>query len=774
MWIQLTMSHYISQFVPKLTSFGTDNSIKNDYLRTIQGKTPKLKYITIYNPSFIGGKGETNEELLEQVFCFITDNEKGDDIKSNQVEQIRIIGLIQAIEGLSDSFNEDNENNDNVDNIVNNDNNIDAKVVKANKSSIIVKRIEGDFRIACSISMPEDGIKRAAIDHQMVELINKSYKFFRLLNTSFSNIITEFNKGILKNLMKEHWLGFLRNYNSENFKFPPTVKWTNSLNYRGFLGMFNNVSNAKDKNKTDLYKRSSIELNYNMRYEIDHILNMEGSSTDKAPKGIILSYFNKAIPKKYGMIYFNNSYDEEINDNSILKNSLIDIYNYLEYYDYHEKLTTEKLTKLSNDDLFSSPDTMKDIINTELSDDYKSDPGVSGDPEEGFFRQSASMAVDLLNPINLTNNLVILPINYTMNSMMNLHLGGDSNFQSGSTSSQSHGNDTSEDSWFKLPSYLKFSNWSGTQESTSGNSNIQHNDDTALSGNEDEDQGNYVVGLLDSTESDSASIHRKLVYLDTKLPNGKSEEQEYLLVIYMKNDIYMVLIYKSSITVLDELNFYKELKRNILVPTINDLELIINGSTNNMESSISSLPTSVNGMIQNGEGTISDQLDSDFFFIVYDKTENVLKSSLPYLPLPINLQQLSQLNRASLNIRNVMFYLHDQLSDLFFLQETEFFHDNCINEYFHKFNTNHINDWMFYYLKFDENYIVIVKNVNANGSGGSNSTSSNKKKQKLINQLKASNLNSIIPDNDVKLEFLDNLGDDVKLWFENYMVNGAT
>lgn len=757
-----SMSNYISQFIPKLTNIDNEGTRKNDYLRTIQGKTPKLKYITIFHPGYISGKGETNEELLQQIFCFVSDNTEGDNIESNKVEQIRIIGLIQAIEGLSDSFNEDNENNDNVNNIVENENNDEAKVIKAEKSTIIVKRIEKDFRLACSISMPEDGIKRAAINHQMIELINTSYKFFKLLNTSFANIIKEFNPELLKNLMKEHWSGFLTNYNSENFKFPPTVKWTNSLNYRGFLGFFNNVRSNRNANyRTDLYKKSSIELNYNMKYEIDQILNVEGSAKDKTPKGVIVGHFNKTLPKKYGLIYCNNSYDEDIHDNSILKSSLIDIYNYLEYYDYHEKLTTEKLTKLSNDDLFSSSQVMKDNINLELAEGINQEQNSSQEIDEGFFRHSASLAADLLNPINLTNNLVILPIHYTMNSMMNLQLRPDSE-----SSNPSNGDSSG---WFKVPSYLKFGNWGDEAADSTANGDGLEADET---------QGDYVVGLVNDPATGIDLIHRKLVYLDTKLPDGKYEEQEYLLIIYMKNDLYMVLIYKSSITILDEMNFYKDLSKDILVPTINNIEMIVNGTDvtgeTTMESSIGSLPRSVNGMIQNGEGGIGQQLDSDFFFIVYDQAENKIKSSLPYLPLPINLEQINQLNKANLNIRNVMFYLHDQLSDLFFLQETEFFRDNSINEYFHKFSTNKINDWMFYYIKFEDKFIVIIKNVNNNASAIGSNDSNARKKKALINQLKASNLNSIIPDDDFKLDFLDNLGEDVRLWFENFIVNGDT
>lgn len=701
------MSAYLSQLVDKIPLIGADDT-NNEYLRTIQGTTPKLKYITIFNPDYITGKGELNEELIKQVFCFITANVEGDGLEINKPEQIRTIGLIQALDGLPHDFLEQKT--------------VGANVIHISKSTIIVKRLEGNFTIACSISMPEDGIKHEAINQQMIQLLNKSYVFFKFLNTSFANLVENYNIDILKNLMTEHWTGFLNNYNSENFKFPPTVKWPNSLNYGGFLGFFDTFN---DESRT-IFKKSSFELNYNMKYEIDQILDSSQYAGHVGPKGFIISCFDKSIPKKYGMIHCKTLFDDDLQDNPILETSLIDLYNFLEYYDSHEKLDTRNLVKLSNDDLFSSPQVMKQNINIELTEEQEGET-----IERNFIRDSTNYAIDILNPINLTNNLVVLPINYTMNSMMNLRIDSDTN-------------------WLKLPSYLRF-----------GANLVVPDDDKADS--QSQDQGRYLIGSVENTSEASTAVNiieRKLVYLKTQVKKGNKithEELEFLLVVFGKNGLYMTLIFDSSASELDQLSFYETLRDEIIVPALDEINECMVSSAN-MNSSINSLPRSINGDVE----AIESQIDSDFFFVIYDSQEKHVKSSLPFLPLPIDLEQVNQTDKSNLNIRSAMFYLHDQLLDLFFLQKTKFFGHNGIKEYFHKFSTNKVNDWMFYYLSYETKYIIIMKNINHHV----------KKKKRVVSQSKTNS--SILSTNALKLEFVDNLGDDVRLWFENFIISGDT
>lgn len=651
---------YLTLLVPKI-------SFDNAYLKSKQENTPKLHYLTIYNPEYIKGKGELDEELIDQIFCFISQD------KLDAVEQIKIIGLIQAMEGLCVEFGDKQSN---------------YKIIKASNSTIMVKQLPNSFTLACSISMPENSIKQSAINHQMIQLLDMSYDFFKLLNTSFDNIISQYNVDILKNLMGEHWSSFFTSYNYESFKFPSTVKWSNSLNYMGFLGLFNNLQQSK------LYKKSSLDTNYNLKYEIDKIIQ----NAPVTPKGVIISCFGKTMPKQYGLVFCDSVYDNELEDYSIAKHDLIDIYKYLEYFDYHEKLNTVDLVRLSNEELFSSANNVKQNFNVQV------DLEELEDTESSFFRDSANYAKDMLNPLTLTNNLVILPINFTVNSMMNMTIAEPS-------------------SWLKIPSYLRF----------------LANESELVEPSYELEAGHYIVGLV---EKEGVSIERKLVYLDTKTHQGQIE-QEYLLVIYERNGITMTLVYDSSIPDLDDQEFYHNLKNSVIVPALDEVNESLSG-IENLEASVGSLK-SVSDKEKAGENR--------FFFVVYDQSENHIKSSLPYLPLPISQEEvLNSPDKSKLNIRSAMFYLHDQLLDLFFLQNTPFFKEDGPKEYFHKFSTNKINDWMFYYVKYEEKYIIIIKNMNHN--------SRKKMSQRSIGEEHP--------------EFLENLDDDIKVWFENFITHGTT
>lgn len=626
---------YLNQIFTRLNINAT-----NKYIQTEQTTHPIIQYIAIYNANFVDANAETTNELMTQILTFISTND-GDELEANKVEQLKLIGLVQAIEGFGSAFSTTEQG---------------LKVIKSTKSCIIIKQIEGDFRLVCSVSTPENGIKQSAISHQMSHLLQRSYCFFKLANTSFQNILNNYNKDILKNLVNEHWGGFLNNYNSENFKSPNTVKWPNSLNHKGFLGFF----------PDNTIKKSSIDINYTTKGDIDQFCRHHLS----LPQGIIISYFNKQVPKKYGLVY-GNVYG------SIQQESIPNIYNLLEYYDYHEKLTSDQFTKLNNEDLFSSPPSIKQNINQEIDLD-----------PPGF--------LDSLNPINLTNALVILPLT-SMNTMVN--------------------------SWLKVPSYLN---------SVPEPYPVDDSEDA-------NDKGCFIVGLIDG------SIRRKLVYLTSV----SGQELEYSLVIYNYKDCYITFIYESSVSELDNKDFYVQLQE-IMYPIGKEIDSF----NMDVETSISSLPKTINTLDE------ASGLDNDFFFVVYDKSQQQIMTSLPYPPLPINnVKELADINKSSLNIRKAIFYLHDQLLDLFFLENDKFFFTNdSVSEYFHKFNANKINDWMFYYLKYNDKFIIIIKNLN-------------RRRRKHTPATSMVSAGSISQD-DVNRGILESLGEDVKLWFDHFRITG--
>ena len=168
-----------------------------------------------------------------------------------------------------------------------------------------------------------------------------------------------------------------------------------------------------------------------------------------------------------------------------------------------------------------------------------------------------------------------------------------------------------------------------------------------------------------------------------------STYQEHQLVTYHKDDIYVTLVCESSDPKLDLSGFYKSLETSLLNPIIEQIETVALGG--------SMLQTSVNSI---RSLYVPNDIDQDFYITCNPKQRN-FQSSLPYLP------HLSNMNSDTLTKYQLtaLYYLHDQLSNIF--QPT--FFENQLHEFFHKFTSNKLNDWMFYYIKYQDKYIIIMK-----------------------------------------------------------------
>ena len=112
-------------------------------------------------------------------------------------------------------------------------------------------------------------------------------------------------------------------YNSQSIKIPisPTslINWFNGLNYQGFLGLLPYTQ----------YKKSSIIINQQIREDIELFIN-----DNKSVSGVLINYFNLKLPKRHGVVYMNT-----IGNKYIDNDGLIDIYNWLEYNQYHDNLS---------------------------------------------------------------------------------------------------------------------------------------------------------------------------------------------------------------------------------------------------------------------------------------------------------------------------------------------------------------------------------------------------------------------------------------------------
>lgn len=716
------MSNYFSQFIP---GFGNPKYKEAEIKEVVSEMNSKLKYLMIINPKLVSSDVESNEELIKQNICFIS------NVETSLTEKLKLIGLIRGIDLFGREFvtttninsnnkinnnnnNDTTNNNDNNNNIDTNNNNNDNSslptIIQSSKSSIISIKVESDYYIACSVVLPTDNVKYGYINSQLIKLIQQAYRQFILHYNNFnfnikSNNFSNFN---------HYWSNFFHGFNNSNYNFP--INWPNGLNYRGFLGLL----------PKNTFKRSSLNFGSNSQQEIDILMKGTGIFT---PKGIVIAYFDKSNPKKYGLIYKNSL--------TIDDDNLIDLYNWLEYHDYQGNLTSTNgiLNDFPNEfysNAFQNVDATAEITSSDEATGHidSSEPGrAMSERVIDSTTTATSAAMDMLNPMNLTSNLVILPLNYTVTGMKTLHGMFINSNEANSSSEATNGENEATQStpagatepqpysWLSIPPLLKNLHFRGS-EST------ETDIDTEI-----ETPGDYLVGWK-SSDGDENKIYKKLVYF-----NGI----EHSLVIYRKEDIYITLIYDFNAEKLDNPKFYQTLQEEILDPSIEEIsQTCLNASVNGSLASLKSL----NKYMQ-------APLDSDFFFVIYDVEAGWFKSSLPYLPLQLDSK-----------LSNAMIYLHDQLTGLFVVDNNRdfFLKQNLMNEYFHKFTSSKSSDWMFYCIRHKSKIILIVKNQNRN------------KPIKKIQPDETGLMGKFA--GAVNLGFLDNLGDDVKSWLEIFSTNG--
>jgi hypothetical protein len=865
------MNNYFSQFIPNLPF---QSPAEPPYTTMSASNSPKINYITIFNPSLSPPRAESNEELLLQILCFISEG----GTKMQSVEQLRVIGLMRGIDSFARTFSGNSQQSQKLCQ--------EPSIINSTNSSIIIQNLEPNFYVACSISHNK---KSTFVNQQMIKLVEEAYHIFVLLNTSFNNINEKYTLEILQHTLSEFWWGFLESYNSQGYSYPFGLQWPNRLNYKGFLGLIktgdtrkrnhsgeittsgsgnstrqqhnstldmsnssatnnlhsidlhSNPHKPKPKSSTHThrvipkfssthtprtYKKSSLSLNLSTQTEIDQLLNGEveiasecegdrarstSSSKEpasKLPLGLIISNFNKISPKNYGMIYMNSKFEASTQHDAIQQQELIDIYNWLEFQDYHGKLTTESMTNIDN----------KKVFRTKRNTEEETREN-SPDPDIMSLRSTVN-ALGIL-PINL----VVTPLNYTMNmmtkggresegtsflgtsSLSGIHqtpsqltrskdrspVGAEEARSKGrlpvrtkdnspvrSINTEAVGNNIptqlpQPSGWLSLPPILKNLTFRGDPATSETLSESESED-------EPEDHGEFLIGLkVDLTGT--KIIHRKLIYLPTLSLDEKGDLVErffeYLLIIYTKYDINITLIFNSSLPNLDDFEFYLELEKD-LEPAIDEIQNSVIGGS--LIGSIGSL-RSHNGSIGSLRSLLQDT--EDFFFVIFDSEEGWVKSSLPYL---------ADTPEKTTNYESAIFHLHDQLSTLFLMQKNQdFFSDHQMSEYFHKFTSNKLNDWMFYYIKHDKKFIIIIKNHNkkrrAGRSGPGAATVSESLKGTTLGKRKPS---EISPDdmtsNDqnlfyrltngvqdyASLGFLDNLGDDVRSWLEGFGERGET
>lgn len=718
------MNGYFTQLISRIgnSDGGTDLSA---LVKTDNESSGQINYITIFKPDLVSSKEESQDKLQKQILCFLrptsAEQQAEPEIQNLKVlqEHINIIGLIRGINSLAQTFS-----GANVD---------ENSIIKGSKSTTLIKVLSPGIYLACSVSIPVSiGSKADSIIFQLSKIIDESNSFFDLFHSSLLHFLQNNTDTYSRTKLSDYWQAFIDGYNGEMFKFPAELYWPNTLNYGGFLGLLNQ---GPDFRLIKTYKKSSITLSYAARNEI---ASMSQVASALAPRGVIISYNNKMTPKKYGLIYKSNLESDTNEGEMIQESSLIEVHNWLEYLDYHDKLTNEHLTGEGN--LFSSNESIRRFLASPIPLSPPQVPATEGGGDL-MSKINPTAALELLNPITLTNNLVILPLNYTMNSVMSL--GGN---EAGAIAS----NNEAASNW---QSYLNPFSYGATEEEIV--------EEPSESEDEFEQIGEYLLGAI------GTSVNTRNLFLDTVITkDGETKllRKEFTVVVYLKDDILVTLLYDASPR---ELNFFDELRQDILEPVTEAITNYIQGGSI-LGTSIGTLPRYINGMIAGKPSS-----DNDFFFVIMNEEDKSIQSSLPYLPI-ISTTDDTPANRLALKYQTAIFHLHDQLINLFITKKSkEFFNsDTSVNEYLHKFNSNKQNDWMFYYIKYGKKYIIIIKNRHHY----TRKKASNNRKSVVVNE-RDGNLISSITDsayNYARLGFLDNLGDDVKTWLEVFKANGET
>ncbi|KGU25244.1 hypothetical protein MGM_04850 [Candida albicans P75063] len=676
------MNNYFTKYIPNIRLSNTGDS--DDH--TIGNSTnslPHINYIIIFNPTFVSPKAESDEELIKQIIVFL----QGKDLPESQfsqIEQLKLIGLLRGIESLGESFSNSTTSTTT---------GKKPTILKSLDSSTVMIELESNYFLACNITIGSQINDQTVngINQQLLKSIIQSQRYFELFNKSIDYTYNQYGINYLQDSLKSFWRNFLTMFNSQSITIPisPTssINWFNGLNYQGFLGLLPYTQ----------YKKSSIIINQQIREDIELFMNH-----NKSVSGVLINYFNLKLPKRHGVVYMNT-----IGNKYIDNDGLIDIYNWLEYNQYHDNLSN-----LNNGGVLSSN---LSVASSPPQEGENQDGNTSDGTADTQFGFDVSSGLRVLNPVNLTNNLVISPINYTVSTVME---------------------GTQVSNWLAMPQFIKKLTV-GDDNETAELPPDQTADINENRSEEDEDDlsGEFIIGL----QSDG-SISRQVVYLKTT----DSIYQEHQLVTYHKDDIYVTLVCESSDPKLDSSGFYKSLETSLLNPIIEQIETVAMGG--------SMLQTSVNSI---RSLYVPNDIDQDFFYITCNPKQRNFQSSLPYLP------HLSNMNSDTLTKYQLtaLYYLHDQLSNIF----QPIFFENQLHEFFHKFTSNKLNDWMFYYIKYQDKYIIIMKNKSKNTTSTLTNNQLSASVPPTIERSIVNRISEGVLDY-AKLGFLENLGDDVKYW----------
>lgn len=669
------MASYLSNLLDKLKG--------DDLLQAnLQSAHPRINFITVYNPSLSNPKKEDPAELSKSIVCFVDDN-----LSIELHAKLTIVGIIRGscsmlhelLPSLQDS----------------------PTVIHLDGSSIVVVDLDGSNKLACLISLPDAlNTRKPLVQKQVAKLLLEHHRLFVILHSSFDTLL---KSSLLSLSLSRFYKDFLTNYNAATSSFfgPKSLIWPNTLCYSGVFLAF----------PTGSFKKSSVRVPDSLKPDFTRILQ----KCPFLPTAAFVSLLNPVSQKQSGLVYANSTI---LLSATVPEADLRSLHNMLELFAYQNRLDRQSLGKRNVfSDLFTAAD------HEEASNEYTEadEPAEDEDLSSMLPQLNSAAALQVLNPIALTNSLVVLPLSTTLNGLKYLGLV------------------------MQYP-------WTSQSETPQENTEIVP--DTK------EEKPAFVIGL--GNTDDVENITSFLVYLNTTLDH-QNEIIEYLLVVYKHGDVVVSLLFPSSVQELSETSFYTTVQEKICEPIIELVEecKAISASGMVLSSSMTTLPTPMDTLIHEKR-----EVDDDFFYIVYDPRDQSYQTSLPFLPAPILLVQNThtEVARVTQQYRNAFFHLHDQIADYFIVKgSANIFDGDCgVKEHLHKFSVNKYNDWLMYFIRYKQKSILIIRNFNSKSKQKSKPRPEPSEELVFLSSWAESMYGY------AHMGFLGSLGEDVRMWLGSF------
>lgn len=693
------MSNYFADFIRR---FGGDKLGLTATADPVTEKSarPCIKYLTLYNPLWVPQNDESLHSLAKQILFFIKPGAetKGDQSSSNTAEEdgtvesgkdaeleerLNIIGLIRGSSSLAADFGHSTQ----------------AVFIHISDGVILVVEIEKDYFLSVYLSgrCGQDASKDI-YGKQLEIMLEEWHATFKLFHLTFNKLRTMHGDSAFKLMLKNHWESFMSLYNcgSEPHFGPADLRWPNRTNSQGFFRFFPENS----------YKLSSIKLSDTHAAKLANMV----SGGNGSPSAMLVANVSKDTPKKRGIISF---HCQEALDEDEVRPQMLRIYEIFECLDANGCCEAKAISPRV-ESIYAA---MKGKWQKESQDLRAVDvqPDLEDDEVADASMISYAATMEALNPATLTNKLLVLPINDTINGFKYLGLA---------VSDQ-----------ITAPSWLHA--WGEPAP------NAPDVEDVCLE--LDSSNGEFLVGLVGD------DVTRLLINMRLTTSDETTEAVEMLLVVFLEEETLVILAYESGMEQLGNRTFYTDLQSGIL-EEVTELSKSLHML---MGNSIGSLRDSIGINIRDGNaGTLHEEIESGFFYIVYDLETKSYRSSLPALATVLRPQQPVTGNKRW--AYKTIFHLHDRLMAHFVCKHTGrvFSTTNVATESLHKFSSRKSGDWMFYLIRQEKKIIIIIKGTNSKRKARPTLESEDNYLAKVTESIYGA----------ANLGFLDSLGEDVKIW----------